>query len=170
MHQDLLRQARLLATKEPRKPLQASLRRGASAAYYALFHMLVDEAVRRMVASSRDFPRDALRNCLRRAFSHGNMNTVAQMFAKSSVSPKLGPGLNGNPLPTKLIKVAEAFVDLQQARHDADYNMEQRFSRQDVLDLISQADQAVADWRDVRNTLPADTFLVGLLVFGNMRA
>ena len=88
------------------------------------------------------------------------------MFAKSSVSPKLGPGLNGNPLPTKLIKVAEAFVDLQQARHDADYNMEQRFSRQDVLDLISQADQAVADWRDVRNTLPADTFLVGLLVFG----
>ena len=163
-HLDLLRQARLLATKEPRKPLQASLRRGVSAAYYALFHLLVDEAVGRMVAASQQ----SLRDCLSRAFAHANMNTVAQMFAKSSVSPKLSPGLNGHPLQPELIKVAKAFVDLQH-RHDADYNMAQRFSRQDVLDLIDQADQAVSDWHNVRNTPPADTFLVGLLAFGNMR-
>ena len=91
------------------------------------------------------------------------------MFAKDDVNQKLSPGLEGNALQLKLINVAEAFVDLQQARHDADYNMGQRFSRQDVVDLIDQADQAVADWHDVRNTLPADTFLVGLLAFGNMR-
>lgn len=54
------------------------------------------------------------------------------------------------------------------SRHEAD-NTAQRFSRRDVLDLIDQADQAAKDWRDVRNTLPADTFLVGLLAFGNMR-
>ena len=97
------------------------------------------------------------------------MNTVAQQFATDSVSPKLSPGLNGQPLPPKLMQVAEAFVDLQQARHEADYNTAQRFSRRDVLDLIDQADQAAKDWRDVRDTLPADTFLVGLLAFGNMR-
>ena len=165
LHLDLLRQACHLATKEPRRPLQASLRRGVSAAYYAIFHMLVDEAVNRMIAA----PRHPIRNCLRRAFSHSNMNTVAQQFATDSVSPKLSPGLNGQPLPPKLMQVAEAFVDLQQARHEADYNTAQRFSRRDVLDLIDQADQAEKDWRDVRNTLPADTFLVGLLAFGNMR-
>ena len=97
------------------------------------------------------------------------MKTVAKMFAKNDVSPKLSPGLSGQRLQPKLIKVAEAFVDLQQARHDADYNLAQRFSRRDVLDLINQADQAV-DWRDVRNTDAADTFLVGLLAFGNMRS
>lgn len=165
LHLDLLRQARHLATKEPRRPTQASLRRGVSAAYYALFHLLVDEAAGRMIVASRP----ALRNCLRRAFAHSNMNKVAQMFAKDDVNQKLSPGLEGNALQPKLINVAEAFVDLQQARHDADYNMGQRFSRQDVVDLIDQADQAVADWHDVRNTLPADTFLVGLLAFGNMR-
>jgi len=167
LHLDLLRQARLLATKEPRKPLQASLRRAVSAAYYALFHLLIDEAVGRMVAGSSH---RSLRDCLRRGFAHENMNRVAQMFAAHNVSPKLSPGLDGHPLPPKLINVAEAFVDLQQARHDADYNTAQRFSRQDVLDLVDQADQAFADWRDVRNTLPADTFLVGLLAFGNMRS
>ena len=98
------------------------------------------------------------------------MKTVAKMFAKNDVSPKLRPGLSGQRLQPKLIKVAEAFVDLQQARHDADYNLALRFSRRDVLDLINQADQAVVDWRDVRNTDAADTFLVGLLAFGNMRS
>ena len=57
---------------------------------------------------------------------------------KNSVSPKLSPGLSGHPLQPKLIKVAEAFVDLQQARHDADYDMSQRFLRRDVLHLIDQ--------------------------------
>ena len=51
------------------------------------------------------------------------------MFAKDDVNQKLSPGLEGNALQPKLINVAEAFVDLQQARHDADYNMGQRFSR-----------------------------------------
>ena len=165
LHLDLLRQARHLATREPRRPSQASLRRSVSTAYYALFHLLVDEAVRRMVAPSRP----ALRDCLRRAFAHGNMMKVAKMFANHKVSPKLSPGLSGHPLQPKLIRLAVAFVDLQQARHDADYDMAQRFSRRGVLDLISQADQAVADWRDVRNTHTADTLLVGLLAFGNMR-
>lgn len=37
---ELLAQARHLATKEPRRPRDASLRRSVSAAYYALFHLL----------------------------------------------------------------------------------------------------------------------------------
>ena len=46
LHDDLLAQARHLATRERRRPKQASLRRAVSAAYYALFHYLIDDVVR----------------------------------------------------------------------------------------------------------------------------
>lgn len=42
---DLLTQAYHLANKERKNPKQASLRRAVSTAYYALFHLLIDEAV-----------------------------------------------------------------------------------------------------------------------------
>lgn len=42
---DLLEQAYDLAQKEATDPKQASLRRAVSTAYYALFHLLVEEAV-----------------------------------------------------------------------------------------------------------------------------
>lgn len=86
LHNELLRQARHLATKEPRRPLQASLRRAVSAAYYALFHLLVDDAVRRMVTA----------------------------------------------LQPELELVAATFVDLQHARHEADYNTAWRPTRPDA--------------------------------------
>jgi len=42
---DLLEQANHLARREQRKPKQARLRRAVSTAYYAVFHLLVAEAV-----------------------------------------------------------------------------------------------------------------------------
>jgi uncharacterized protein (UPF0332 family) len=167
LHADLLRQARQLATHEPRRPLQASLRRAVSAAYYALFHLLVHEAGSRLVSGAH---RTSLRHCLGRAFGHADMKAVAQQFATNSVSPKLAPGLSGQPLQSQMIGVAATFVDLQQARHEADYDTARRFTRQEVLDLVDQAEQAFTDWRKVRTSLQADTFLVGLLAHRSMRA
>ena len=43
--QDLLDQADHLVNMDGANPKQASLRRAVSTAYYALFHLLVDEAV-----------------------------------------------------------------------------------------------------------------------------
>ena len=123
---DLLAQARLLATKEKSRPRQASLRRSVSASYYAVFHLLVDAAARRLVVGNG---REALRNCLVRAFDHGVMKRVARRFAERGLSPKLSPGLNGLPLQDEIVRVAAAFVDLQQHRHEADYDMRRRFTR-----------------------------------------
>ena len=117
--------------------------------------------------SGRD--RAALRHCLTRAFGHAVMKQVAQQFSKNEVKPKLAPGLNGQPLQSELLQVASAFVDLQEARHEADYDTARRFTRREVLDLVSQAEQAFADWSRVRGSVQADTFLVGILAFGNMR-
>ena len=166
LHSDLLVQARQLALKEPKRPRQASLRRAVSASYYALFHLLVDEATRLMIAG-RD--RSALRGCLARALGHDNMERVARQFATQGVSPKLRPGLNGQPLQPQLVAVAEAFVELRQARHEADYNRARRFTRREALDQIDRAERAFADWRCIRRTPQADTFLIGLLAFGIMR-
>jgi hypothetical protein len=41
----LLEQAQHLVKREPKRPKQASLRRAISTAYYALFHLLISEAV-----------------------------------------------------------------------------------------------------------------------------
>jgi len=43
--EDLLEQADHLARREKKRPKQASLRRAVSAAYYALFHLLISETV-----------------------------------------------------------------------------------------------------------------------------
>lgn len=73
-------------------------------------------------------------------------------------------------LQAELISVATAFVELQQARHEADYDTGRRFTRQECIDLVKQAEQAFADWQKVRQTLQADTFLVALLALKNMRS
>ena len=166
LHDDLLRQARHLAVREPRRPSQASLRRAVSASYYALFHLLVDNATRLMLSGG---DRAALRHRLARAFGHAAMRQVAQQFSDDNVSPKLSPGLSGQALQPELVRVASALVQLQEARHKADYDTARRFTRREVLDLVSQAEQAFTDWGRVRGSIQADTFLTGLLALGNMR-
>ncbi len=162
---DLLKQARFLAVKEPRRPSQASLRRAVSATYYALFHLLVDEATRLMLSGR---PRGPLRDCLARAFSHSAMKQAANQFAQRRVSRKLSRGFDGRPIQPGLTDVAQTFVELQAARHRADYDRARRFTRGETLDLIESAERAFRDWRDVRGTLQADTFLTALLAYRQM--
>ncbi len=47
LSQDLLDLADHLSRRERRKPRQASLRRAVSTAYYALFHLLIEDAIKR---------------------------------------------------------------------------------------------------------------------------
>jgi len=166
LHAELLRQAHFLAHKEPRKPTQASLRRSVSASYYALFHLLVDEATRLMLAGNGRRP---LRDSLARAFHHSAMKQVAVAFARRSIPPRLASGLYHQEVQQPLMAVATAFVQLQEARHDADYNRARRFTRREALDLADLAKQAFRDWRQVRGSLQADTFLTGLLAYRHMQ-
>jgi hypothetical protein len=64
------------------------------------------------------------------------MKAVAQNFATNNVSPKIVAGLNGHALQPELRRLAAAFVDLQQARHEADYDTGRRFTRRETLDLL----------------------------------
>lgn len=167
LHSDLRHQARHLATREPKRPRQASLRRAISTSYYSLFHLLVRDASRFMVAGNN---RDQLRQCLGRAFAHHTMKVLAKRFASGNCPPKLSPALKGQPIPTELKEVAQTFVDLQQARHEADYDTARRFTRAEAVDLVDQCDQAFSNWQAVRGTTSAEVFMVGLLAHDSMKA
>lgn len=157
---DLLDQARQLAKREPRRPKQASLRRAISTAYYALFHLLINEAVCLLV-KGRD--RKILRQTLSRAFTHAQMKKISQQFGNDSVSDKFLSALNGLRLQAELISIAKTFFDLQQVRHEADYDLSQDFMRQDCLDHVGRVEKAFEDWSKVRGSLQSEVFLVAML-------
>jgi hypothetical protein len=74
---DLLDQAERLLSQEPKRPKQARLRRAISTAYYALFHLLVSEATKRMAPRSPKY----LDLQMQRAFDHVAMKDVCSSFA-----------------------------------------------------------------------------------------
>lgn len=161
LHSDLLVQARYLARKEPRRPKQASLRRAVSAGYYALFHFLIDKATR-LVISGAGADRQSLRGILSRAFNHGQMRKVSESFGGNRSNP--WKDVFAGPVPSDLRTIASSFVDLQQARHEADYDLTRDLTRAEVLALITQAQQAVQLWPNVANQSHSRAFLLGLLV------
>ncbi len=64
----------------------------------------------------------------------------------------------------ELATVAATFVELQEARHSADYDMSQVFSRPDVLSAIQLVDQAFAAWKLVNDRPNANVLLAALLL------
>lgn len=168
LHGDLLEQARHLAKRERKRPKQASLRRAVSAAYYALFHLLVREATELFLSGNA---REPLRQRLARVFSHADMKDASKAYNVKPSKKKLAAVLAGLPATQpELLDVAGAFVELQEARHQADYNTEKAFTRSESNDLIDQAEQAFADWKQIRKTLPADAYLVTLLTWQRLRS
>jgi hypothetical protein len=161
LHGDLLTQARALAMLDPRKPKQASLRRAVSCAYYAFFHLLVSDAAA-LVGSK--LGKDA-RAKLRRSFAHADMKTVCASYAgpQKSFNAQIAPLLTF-PLAADLRTVANLFVELQEERHSADYDISSVFNRTAVLLLISDLDAAFAAWPAVRATENGKIFLADMLL------
>jgi len=160
---DLLEQAQHLARREPRRPKQASLRRSVSSAYYALFHLLLDEASKRVVSDA------ILRGLASRAFTHGEMYKAAKCFASGGGLPSHITAAFTGTIPAEIKQVADAFVSLQQARHDADYNVLKSFTRQEALGHVTLAQRAFSDWDAVKGRAADKTavelFLASLLLW-----
>src|SRR5437879_9430564 len=104
----LIEQALHLATRDAQgRPRQDNLRRAISAAYYALFHFLVDQTCRSFVGGGPN--RRALRAVLARAFDHSVMKRAATSFASGSLPARLALALPGGIVPPELREVAAAF-------------------------------------------------------------
>ncbi len=148
---DLLEQAYHLARRDRGSPKQASLRRAVSTGYYALFHLLIDEAVGNWaIARQRDI--------LARTFDHGTMKKVCEEQVKAFFSAgQVASGL-------ELKNVAYTFSLLQQRRHTADYDNSFEWSRANAIGAIDLASNAFHDWRSIREQPEAQDFLLQLFL------
>ena len=113
---DLLEQAEHLSNRESSgPPKQASLRRAVSSAYYAMFHLLASAAA---FAVPPNPP--SLRGQVHRALLHDEMKDACKGISSSDRLAAFSR-LSGPP-SAALIRIATIFVDLQEARHKADYD------------------------------------------------
>ena len=161
---DYLEQARHLATRERTRPKQASLRRAVSVAYYALFHLLSDEASKTLVRGLRNS--NDLQARTARTLDHGAMARACRAFSAGALPPALRFLL---PLDADLRLVAQRFAEAQESRHLADYNLQITFNRTDTLNFIDEVEEAFDAWNRTRQSDAATYFLFALFFYKSDR-
>lgn len=129
---------------------QATLRRAASTAYYALFHLLIEEAC-------GNWTREEQRAPLSRRFDHRAMALASDRRVRDYKNAM--PGTSGQALYI----VALRFIQLQQKRHVADYDLSVQFSDSDVEECIQWFAEAQTSWLEIRNEQIAQDYLFSLL-------
>lgn len=130
MSDELLGTARRLARASPKKPRQSDLKRAVSSAYYALFHAVARNGADLLIGTSAGRVDSAWAQTYR-ALDHG--------FARSACGQLRNLGFSAG-----LCACGDAFIQLQQVRHDADYDPVHRVSRADALAAIQLAETAIA--------------------------
>jgi hypothetical protein len=163
----LLEQAEVLRTLDATRPKQVNLRRGVSAAYYAVFHLLVREAADRVVGAASDPSSNALRAQVVRWYSHETMKRVCGWFGSLGPPPREVADLLGYPrpgrVPAALLRLSDAFFRLQEARHQADYDPELLVTRSEVALFVDMARAAFDDAKSLANDPVYALFLTMLL-------
>ena len=125
---DLIETARGLTELSPRRPTQANLRRAVSTAYYAVFHCLAGAIADMLMGKGRN---EAWHQVYR-ALEHASARNACRNMEVVRGFP---PGIQG---------FADRFVVLQEARHRADYALDGRYYKLEVIELIDLAETAIA--------------------------
>lgn len=147
--------ARHLTSPGPTDPEQAWLRGSVSTAYYALFHLLTQETAQRWTGSQ------AARLGLERTLRHDQMKDVCLRIRAGSWKGWSTPQLS---VPTELRHIADIFVGLQEARHQADYNNEKLWTDTEVDAKVNAADTAFQNWKKIQGSPVADEYLLSLMI------
>lgn len=160
--QDLLDQAKRLIGSAP-GAVEADLRRGISAAYYALFHLLIQETMSSVVIDPSFRPKVA------RALQHGSMRNVcdkynpANQHAQGQYIAQAGHGFPQQIITPELRQVAATFIALHSAREMADYDDSVTVQHTDAFALVQQAETAFQAWLTAQAHPSGITFLQELL-------
>jgi hypothetical protein len=138
---------------------EANVRRAVSSAYYSLFHLLIRDAV----VNWRHADQHAR---LARSFDHKRMKDASTATLKEMGNIPIQPTAGADAEQAarfRLSTVAQAFVDLQQARHKADYDVEEPFQPLDAALDVAQARLAFTAWSEVGDQPMAQRYLYLLL-------
>jgi hypothetical protein len=158
LYGDLLVQARMLATRDPRRPKQANLRRSVSTTYYALFHLLAEDAA--AVVAGGGAARAFHRQLVAGRLEHATMYRVSQAVAEVRDWVQA----SGLHIPVGLGVVAEVFGALQDERRLADYDSSDRFTRARAIEALERAEFAFQAWQAVRRSDAARLYLLAMLL------
>ena len=131
---DLIITARQLAHLHERRPRQADLRRAISTAYYAAFHGLAEVAASRLVGTSTASQKTAAWTRVYRALNHQAIKKACGFKEVQNYSEDLATFIN-------------LFPELQELRHQADYDPNVRYKHGEVLSAVNDADVALAGLR-----------------------
>jgi hypothetical protein len=129
-----------------------------STAYYALFHLLIREAMARIVADP------TLRSRVGRSFDHGKMKQVCQEYSDATFVAGVLTVRPGVAIAPQLQAIGTAFVDLQQARHDADYDTATPLGDADADLKVTTAEKAFLDWAACQADPSSGVFLTDLFL------
>ena len=142
----LVKAARQFAGPTSRgRPKPELLRKAVSASYYALFHCVCLED------STYLLPHGTRQQQLRlaRAFGHRELKGACAWVAgrQGNIHPHVKP-LVEFLKPTAIADVASSFCDLQEARHDADYDHLAPFSKPSALANVDDTEKAMSALED----------------------
>jgi hypothetical protein len=166
----LLEQSRHLTSLDARRPGEANLRRAVSGTYYALFHLIVHESTVAWFGSGPD--RRPLRDIIGRAYTHTQMKEACRSFSGGMLKQHLLDRLPGGfAVPPEVQSIAQLFVDLQQARHSADYDLSPVASlrRADVRLLIDDTEEAIENWHSAPHGLCQQFFLATMVTWDQIK-
>jgi hypothetical protein len=96
------------------------------------------------------------------------MASIAQQFSKPGKCSNLPSDIGlSQPISEKLATIAKNFVDLQEARHLADYDvldLEKEVSVKWAHDCLKMAEQVFTDWEVEKDSEGAKVFLAALML------
>ena len=164
LSEDLLTQALTLLVRSdtPDGLGEVDLRRAISASYYALFHRINSDAVALIAPNVPD----ATNYRIQRWFDHGEMRKICVRFLPNELKPPLRD-LIGKTASTDLQTVGLSFVQLQDARHSADYDLGYFLTDEIAWNLLEKATDALAAWSRISNSAEANIFILSLLLWKN---
>ena len=119
------------------RPHQADLRRAVSTAYYAMFHALCTSNADTLIGTVRAGPQASPWLQAYRALDHGTAKTLLSRYG-SQHQASIG-----------IRAFATAFSNLQEQRHDADYNPKRAFTRPEVERLLDRMETTAHAFWDV---------------------
>ena len=135
----LIRIARYLASTgtgvNAGRPNQADLRRAVSTTYYALFHALAECCANTLIGAT---PRNRSQQAWRQTYRALDHRHAKNQCNRTEITL----------FPQEIQTFAASFIGLQNRRHTADYDplpnqSSTFFYRHDVLELITEAEQAI---------------------------
>ena len=128
--------AQLAEAPQRGRPQQARLRRAVSTAYYALFHRLVSGATDLLAGGPARGTRRYL--IVYRSFEHRRMADVCRQIVNGNLRTEAGGCFHGT-----IHECATIFIELQENRHEADYDPFAHIVLSDAKTAVAKATAAI---------------------------